>query len=161
MGSMLVLSESQVLLAPDWFNTPNKQQTSTLPYGVNAYIIRIAGIAIGIQQTYILLILHNNTFLRTVSNRGRGCGNNRSGGWLCWFWTLLTSFTRERKNVLQSMLFTGSVVIVSVYKSYTWQDFFFSNFIGDFNNHWTREVNNRLTGWAFAHLVKYFAHPVN
>ena len=24
-----------------------------------------------------------------------------------------------------------------------------------------REVNNRLTGWAFAHLVNYFAHPVN
>ena len=23
-----------------------------------------------------------------------------------------------------------------------------------------REVNNRLTGWAFAHLVNYFAHPV-
>ena len=25
----------------------------------------------------------------------------------------------------------------------------------------TREVNNRLTGWSFAHLVNYFAHPVN
>ena len=24
-----------------------------------------------------------------------------------------------------------------------------------------REVNNRLTGWAFAHLVNQFAHPVN
>ena len=24
-----------------------------------------------------------------------------------------------------------------------------------------REVNNRLTGWAFAHLVNYFTHPVN
>ena len=24
-----------------------------------------------------------------------------------------------------------------------------------------REVNNRLTGWVFAHLVNYFAHPVN
>ena len=24
-----------------------------------------------------------------------------------------------------------------------------------------KEVNNRLTGWAFAHLVNYFAHPVN
>ena len=24
-----------------------------------------------------------------------------------------------------------------------------------------REVNNRLTGWAFAHLVNYFAYPVN
>ena len=25
---------------------------------------------------------------------------------------------------------------------------------------WYREVNNRLTGWAFAHLVNYFAQPV-
>ena len=24
-----------------------------------------------------------------------------------------------------------------------------------------REVNNKLTGWAFAHLVNYFANPVN
>ena len=24
-----------------------------------------------------------------------------------------------------------------------------------------KEVNNRLTGWAFAHLVNYFAHQVN
>ena len=24
-----------------------------------------------------------------------------------------------------------------------------------------REVNNMLTGWAFVHLVNYFAHPVN
>ena len=24
-----------------------------------------------------------------------------------------------------------------------------------------REVNNRLTGWTFAHLVDYFTHPVN
>ena len=24
-----------------------------------------------------------------------------------------------------------------------------------------RELNNRLTGWAFAHLVNNFAHPVN
>ena len=24
-----------------------------------------------------------------------------------------------------------------------------------------REVNNRLIGWAIAHLVNYFAHPVN
>ena len=24
-----------------------------------------------------------------------------------------------------------------------------------------REVNNRLTGWAFAHLVNYFTHPGN
>ena len=23
------------------------------------------------------------------------------------------------------------------------------------------EINNRLTGWVFAHLVNYFAHPVN
>ena len=26
---------------------------------------------------------------------------------------------------------------------------------------WCREVNNRLTGWAFAHPVNYFTHPVN
>ena len=25
----------------------------------------------------------------------------------------------------------------------------------------TREVNSRLSGWATAHLVNYFAHPVN
>ena len=24
-----------------------------------------------------------------------------------------------------------------------------------------RDVNNRLTGWTSAHLVNYFAHPVN
>ena len=26
---------------------------------------------------------------------------------------------------------------------------------------WSREVNNRLTGWAFGHLVNNFTHPVN
>ena len=37
-----------------------------------------------------------------------------------------------------------------------------------FSQHWmasfpyrTREVNNRLTGWANAHPVNWFAHPVN
>ena len=24
-----------------------------------------------------------------------------------------------------------------------------------------REVHNKLTGWVFAHLVNYFAHPIN
>ena len=34
-------------------------------------------------------------------------------------------------------------------------------FLSNLSSHHHTEVNNRLTGWAFAHLVNKFANPVN